>query len=87
MRERPVSGTPASGLSARELEVLGMAALGLTNREIGKRLDVSVHGVKFHLNSIYRKLGISNRTEAVVRYLAEAHDPRFTRPSAGTGSS
>jgi len=46
-----------------------MASSGLTNNEIARRLEVSVHGVKFHLASIYRKLGVANRTEAAVRFL------------------
>jgi DNA-binding CsgD family transcriptional regulator len=57
-------------LSARELEVLAMTARGLTNEEMALALQLSVHGVKYHLASIYRKLGVSNRTEAAVHYLA-----------------
>jgi DNA-binding NarL/FixJ family response regulator len=60
---------PREVLSARELEVLEMAALGLTNCQIAARLCVTVHGVKFHLAGIYRKLGVTNRTEAAVAYL------------------
>jgi DNA-binding NarL/FixJ family response regulator len=53
-------------LSRRELEVLELATLGLSNVEIARRLSVTVHAVKFHLSSVYRKLGVSNRTEAAV---------------------
>jgi DNA-binding NarL/FixJ family response regulator len=60
---------PRSLLSPRELEVLEMASLGLTNSQIGRRLHVSVHAVKFHLAAVYRKLGVANRTEAAVLYL------------------
>ena len=56
-------------LSMREEQVLELTALGLTNQEIACRLDVTVHAVKFHLASVYRKLGVNNRTEAVVRWL------------------
>jgi DNA-binding NarL/FixJ family response regulator len=56
-------------LSPRELDVLELASLGLTNREIAGRLNLTVHAVKFHLVGIYRKLGVSNRTEAAVTYL------------------
>lgn len=56
-----------------------MAALGLTNREIASRLGVTVHGVKFHLHSVYLKLGVSNRTEAAVAYVSS------TRAHAGSG--
>jgi two-component system response regulator DegU len=48
-----------------------MAALGLTNLEIARRLEVTTHAVKFHLGSIYRKLGVSNRTQAVVHFLPQ----------------
>ncbi len=46
-----------------------MAVLGLTNREIATRLSVTPHAIKFHLASVYRKLGVTNRTEAAVTYL------------------
>lgn len=62
-------------MSNREEEVLAMAALGLTNTEIGGRLNLSSHGVKFHLASIYRKLHVSNRTEAAVAYLRNGSGP------------
>jgi DNA-binding CsgD family transcriptional regulator len=56
-------------LTAREREVMSMASSGLTNNEIARQLSVTVHGVKFHLASVYRKLGVANRTEAAVAYL------------------
>ena len=56
-------------LSPREFEVLRMATQGLTNAQIASRLGVTVHAVKFHLASIYRKLGVANRTEAAVVFL------------------
>lgn len=59
----------AQRLSPREAEVLQIAALGLTNTEIAAKLGISVHAVKFHLASSYRKLHAANRTEAVVVYL------------------
>ena len=64
-------------LSPRELEVLSLSSAGFTNNQIAKRLDVTVHAVKFHLGSVYRKLGVTNRTEAAVAYLrsTEATEP------------
>jgi DNA-binding NarL/FixJ family response regulator len=59
-------------LSLREAQVLEAAALGLTNGQIAERLGVGVHAVKFHLASIYRKLGVANRTEAACAYLRAA---------------
>jgi DNA-binding CsgD family transcriptional regulator len=56
-------------LSPRESEVLAMTAQGLTNSQMAAQLGVTVHSVKFHLASIFRKLGVANRTEAAVAYL------------------
>jgi DNA-binding NarL/FixJ family response regulator len=74
-----------SALSARELEVLGLISHGLTNNEVAARLHVSVHAVKFHLAGIYRRLGVSNRTEAAVTYLrAQAAGEARSAASVGT---
>lgn len=54
-------------LSGRELEVLELLALGKSNREIAGQLFVSPGTVKAHTSSIYRKLDVANRTEAVAR--------------------
>jgi DNA-binding NarL/FixJ family response regulator len=51
-------------LTAREREILLLVADGLTNATIGKQLWVTEQTVKFHLSNIYRKLDVSNRTEA-----------------------
>jgi two-component system nitrate/nitrite response regulator NarL len=65
----PLRPDPLLLLSPREIEVLEMASLGLTNWQIAARLHVTVHAVKFHFAGIYRKLGVTNRTEAAVAYL------------------
>jgi LuxR family maltose regulon positive regulatory protein len=52
-------------LSPRELEVLSLVADGLTNREIAGRLYIAESTVKSHLNTIYQKLDVKNRTQAV----------------------
>jgi len=56
-------------LTARERDVLALVADGHPNREIAARLDISEHTVKFHLASIFGKLGVSTRTQAVRRAL------------------
>ncbi len=52
-------------LTERELEVLGLLAQGLANKQIAVELGISEHTVKFHVSSIYTKLDVTNRTEAV----------------------
>lgn len=54
-------------LTAREKEVLQLMAQGLANKQIALALGISEHTVKFHLSSLYAKLGVSSRTEAVRR--------------------
>jgi DNA-binding NarL/FixJ family response regulator len=57
------SETPA-GLTRRELEILRLVAEGHSNSQLARMLWVTEQTVKFHLSNIYRKLGVSNRTEA-----------------------
>ncbi len=54
-------------LTPRELEVLAALAEGMTNKAIARRLDISLHTVKFHVESLFRKLGARTRTEAVAK--------------------
>src|SRR6185312_7553909 len=61
-----------TALSARELEVLAQLAAGRTNREIAEALVVSHHTVARHVEHIYAKLGVSNRTAATA-YAYEHH--------------
>ena len=73
---RPIAGPPAApppaaaaaenpgGLTRRELEILRLVAEGHSNSQLARMLWVTEQTVKFHLSNIYRKLGVSNRTEA-----------------------
>jgi DNA-binding NarL/FixJ family response regulator len=54
----------AKCLTTRELEILRLAAAGLSNRRIASELWVTEQTVKFHLSNVYRKLGLANRTAA-----------------------
>jgi len=56
---------PAQVLTPREIEVLHMLAEGLGNKTVARRLGISEHTVKFHVGSIFSKLNVSSRTEAV----------------------
>ena len=54
-------------LTPREIEVLAALAEGMTNKAVARRLDISLHTVKFHVESLFRKLGARTRTEAVAK--------------------
>jgi DNA-binding NarL/FixJ family response regulator len=56
----------AHPLSPRELEVLGLVARGLTNKEIAYRLGLSERTIQFHLNSVFNKTNTGSRTEAAL---------------------
>jgi predicted ATPase/DNA-binding CsgD family transcriptional regulator len=60
----PTSGSPAGGLSPREVQILKLVARGLSNREIGHELTISEHTAANHIRSILRKTACANRTEA-----------------------
>jgi LuxR family maltose regulon positive regulatory protein len=70
----------AEPLSGRELEVLALIATGLTNQEIAARLYLSLHTVKAHARTVYAKLDVGSRTQAVAKgralgLLAQARPP------------
>ena len=60
---------PLAELTVREAQVLQQLMTGASNKEIARRLDISVHTAKFHVASITGKLGASGRTDAVARAL------------------
>jgi len=53
-------------LTEREVEVLRLAAKGMSNRDISRELSISVRTVQTHLSNVFNKLGVGSRTEAVV---------------------
>ena len=62
-REQPL----VEPLSARELEVLALVAEGLSNREIGDHLFITPGTVKNHVSNVLAKLGVRDRTQAVLQ--------------------
>jgi DNA-binding NarL/FixJ family response regulator len=69
-RGERVEGLP-DYISERELEVLKLAAKGMSNKEIAAELSLSVRTVQSHLGNIFDKLGVNSRTEAVLRAIKE----------------
>jgi LuxR family maltose regulon positive regulatory protein len=59
--------TPLEPLSQRELEILRLLAAGLSNRQIAERLVLAVGTVKAHVHTIYGKLGVQGRVQAITR--------------------
>jgi DNA-binding CsgD family transcriptional regulator len=56
-------------LTPREIEILGALGEGLSNKAIARKFDISQHTVKFHVESLFRKLGVRSRAQAVVKGL------------------
>lgn len=74
MLETPIATSPATDddpnaepLTPREQQILELLSQGLANKQIARTLTISEHTVKFHISSLYAKLGASNRTEAISR--------------------
>ena len=65
----PLSEAVAPLLSPRELEILAAIGEGASNKEVARRLGISPHTVKFHVESLFRKLGAASRAEAVAKGL------------------
>jgi two-component system, NarL family, nitrate/nitrite response regulator NarL len=69
----PVTGFRAAEeippLTPREVEVLSLVGQGMTNKAVARRLGISVHTVKFHLEALFAKLEATSRAEAVAKGL------------------
>ncbi|OKZ64811.1 MAG: DNA-binding response regulator [Clostridium sp. 42_12] len=66
MIERDVEKEKLALLTKRELEVLKLMAVGSYNKEIGKKLNISERTVKNHISSIFKKIDVSDRTQAAI---------------------
>jgi len=82
--------TTSDQVTAREMDVLKLAAKGMSNREIADSLTISTRTVQVHLSNVFAKLGVGSRTEAVVvalrRGMIDLEDtepPAPGRPGAG----
>lgn len=72
-------------LSRREAEVMDLVADGLSNGEVAARLYISQKTVKNHVNSLFAKLGVTTRSQAIVRWIQREPDPGSAVGPAGTG--
>jgi len=71
MTERNANGAmPSENLTARERQVLGLVANGMSNREIGEQLGITTGTAKAHVERVIGKLGAADRTQAAVRGIA-----------------
>jgi DNA-binding CsgD family transcriptional regulator len=69
------SPTAPGALTPTEEDVVGLAAQGLTNKEIARRLSLAVHTVEVHLSRAYVKLGVRSRSQLTARLKARPADP------------
>ena len=69
-------------LTKKELDIVKCVLLGLSNEEIGKRLFISVHTVKLHLENLYRKFDVHNKIQlavyAILKGFVNLDDIQFT---------
>jgi DNA-binding NarL/FixJ family response regulator len=65
---RPQQKQPDAKLTVREIEILSLLQIGLSNKDIGDKLYISVETVKYHIKNIYIKLQISSRSELLLRF-------------------
>jgi two-component system, NarL family, nitrate/nitrite response regulator NarL len=65
----PLPEEPSTLLTPREIEVLAALGNGLSNKAAARHLGISPHTVKFHVESLFRKLGVASRAEAVAKGL------------------
>ena len=79
-RRRPANPRNEAHLSTREIEVLGLLSRGLSNKEIADHLSLSIETVRSYLKTVYDKLHVRCRTEAVIRYAAT----RAKNPGSGS---
>jgi two-component system nitrate/nitrite response regulator NarL len=68
---RALADAPPPLLSPREAEILALIGDGLSNKEVARRLGISGHTVKFHIESLFRKLAAGSRAEAVRKGLRQ----------------
>jgi DNA-binding CsgD family transcriptional regulator len=76
----PRRARPSLGLSGRERQIVALAGDGLTNKLIARRLGIAPCTVKYHRETVFARLGVRTRAEAVARLLASAPAQRGAVP-------
>ena len=66
-RDEPTALAIAASISVRERQILQLICAGLSNREIAAQCSISASTVKTHIENIYRKIGVSSRTQAIAQ--------------------
>jgi len=82
-RRPPANPSNEAQLSTREIEVLGLLSHGLSNKEIADQMRLSIETVRSYLKTIYEKLHVHCRTEAVMRYTANRPAGSMVIPNHG----
>lgn len=67
----PVGGEDELHLTVREYDVLGLVTKGYSNKDVARELNITVNTVKTHLRNIYRKLGVDDRAQAIIKAIKE----------------
>ncbi|MDR2597607.1 MAG: helix-turn-helix transcriptional regulator, partial [Treponema sp.] len=60
-----------SELTAREIEIFNLLLTNLSTKEIASKLELTYSGVNFHIQNLYRKLGIQSRTELLAKFVSK----------------
>lgn len=76
LQQRKANTTDLPALTRRERDVLAALADGLTNQEIADNLGITAGTVRIYMQTIFQKLGVTNRTQAVLRYLGRSEAAR-----------
>jgi DNA-binding NarL/FixJ family response regulator len=78
-RQRAKGSDELRRLSQRETEVLGLIARGLTTKEIGERLSLTLETIRTYVKNIYEKMHVHSRAEAVARYFESTEKSKLPR--------
>src|ERR1019366_5820269 len=89
--EAPAGGTPPSSsrererslLSQREREIVALVAQGFKNKEMAEKMFISEQTVKNHLHNIFEKLGVSDRLELALHFIARGPQVGTSAPANG----